>query len=264
VVSAKISIKVSIVLFIVAFLSSCGSYIPILSTDTELNLGRNQHWSISYVVVLPGELRPLLGQYQTTLNQMVAEVQLKGVQASWELLSQEQNDPNISYKMKFQGTGYDQLNQVMFDGASAVTIDPSDEGRVQFQYSPQFSRFAHGQHNKFTLKCSEILSSNGVPINKGSVQWVDPPGEMNAIVSTATDLTWLWIALLGLGGTGFIVAGLGVRGRLSRRQKRATAPVTVYSTVTSPVQLNIKYCPQCGSQNPAEAAFCNHCGTRLP
>ena len=257
-------IKTITMLLLAAFLSSCGSYIPILSTDTELTLGRDQRWSISYIVVLPSDVAPFLDQYQTTLNQMVAEVRLKGVEASWEPLGQAQNEPTISYKMNFRGAGYDQLNQVMFDGISAVTIDPSDQTRAQFQYSPQLSRFAQGQQNKFTLKSSEVLSSNGVVIDKGSVQWVDPPGEMTAVVSTALDLTWLWISLLGAGGTGFIVAGLGVSGKLPKRQKRASSPAPVYSAISARPQLNIKYCPQCGGQNPVEAGFCAHCGTRMP
>jgi len=260
----RASIKTTIMLLLAAFLSSCGSYIPILSTDTELTLGRDQRWSISYVVVLPADVAPLLAQYQTTLNQMVAEVRLQGVDASWELVSQAQNDPNISYKMNFRGTGYDQLNQVMFEGVPAVTVDPSDGTRVQFQYAPQFSRFAQGQHNKFTLKCSEVLSTNGVTVDKGRVQWVDPPGEMSAVVSTALDLTWLWISLLGVGGMGFIFAGLGVSRKLPKRQTRASSLAPVYSAALPLPQLNVKYCPQCGGQNSLEAGFCAHCGTRMP
>jgi ribosomal protein L40E len=84
-------------------------------------------------------------------------------------------------------------------------------------------------------------------------------------LAVSKDQTMLWIILLGLGGIGFILAGLAVSGKLSRRQK-APPQSTNRSAELSPIAtpFNSKYCPQCGTANPLEAGFCTKCGTQFP
>ena len=99
------------------------------------------------------------------------------------------------------------------------------------------------------------------------VQWTDPYWAMatTETIAAGTDMTWLWIVLLGLGGIGFILAGLGVSGKLSKRQK--TPPASSSRSAEQSVAalpLNNKYCPQCGTANPLNAGYCTKCGTQFP
>lgn len=98
------------------------------------------------------------------------------------------------------------------------------------------------------------------------VQWNDFFREVTVAESTATDLTWLWIILLALGGIGFIVAGLGLSGRLPNRQPKILSPPASSSKqqFPTPPSANNKYCPQCGTANPQEAGFCIKCGAQFP
>ena len=261
----KPSIKAWIAFSIATLLSSCGQLIPILTTDTELTLGGNQTWFIQYTMVLPSEAELLVEQNQASLEQLVLDFQSKGVNASWELLQQQPNETNISYRVSISGTSFNSLNQVVFNGEEVVSFDASSNKQVEFHHLPQFSSFMQGQHNTFTLKSAKILSANGEVIDKGKVQWVDPSGEMTAVVSIVADLTWLWITLLGTGGIGFIVAGLGLSGKLPRRQQKAASSADhSIEQPPSPLPAHNKYCPQCGTVNPLTAGFCIKCGTQFP
>lgn len=252
------------VLIAMTLLASCGTMIPILSTDAELILENDQKWSMHYVVVLPAEAGLYAQLYQTTLDQTVLEMRSKGVTASWELLPRQAEETNISYKMNFSGTGYENLNQYILEKPSAITVDPSTNSQVTFTYDPRDSLFSQGENNTFILRGTKILSSNGDLIDRGSVQWSNPTTTMTAVLSTSPDLTWLWITLLGAGGMGSIIAGLGVSGKLPARRSRSSLAPPQPIPVPTPQPEGIKFCPQCGKQNPAGAGFCTHCGFQLP
>jgi ribosomal protein L40E len=89
--------------------------------------------------------------------------------------------------------------------------------------------------------------------------------EPNRLFAASSDLTWLLIILLGLGGIGFILAGLRVSGKLPKWNK-ASLPTIRRSSEQSLVapQINSKYCPQCGTANPLTAGFCTKCGNKFP
>ena len=251
-------------LLVLAFLSSCGQMIPILSTDTQLSLGQDQKWSIQYVAVLPGEVSIVAQQYQATLNQMVGQATARGITASWELLPpKSNNDTNLSYQVNFSGKGYDLLNEYIFQNVPVIT-PASAKDQVDFAFDPTYSLLAKGQYNTFTLKSSKILSANGNRVDDHSVSWVNPATAMTATVSTARDLTWLWISLLAVGGIGFVTAGFGtLRKSAPRRQVTAPAVIVSQAPLPAPARIPVKYCPQCGQENPTEAGFCPYCGTKL-
>ena len=244
----KAPFKIWLVIITAGILSSCRQLIPILATEIELTLGGNQNWSIQHYVVLPGDVKILVGQIQESLDQVISNFESKGVNASWGLLQQQPNETNINYRKSISGTNFDSLNQ------------------VEFHYSPQLIPFLQGLENKLTLMGSKFFSANQVLMDMEIVQWTDPSSQMTVVESTAKDLTWLWIILLALSGIGFILAGLGVSGKLPKWNKKAPSHTTSRSNEESPASLpvNNKYCPQCGTANPLEAGFCIKCGVQFP
>lgn len=262
----KLTFKIWIVLVLATLLSSCGGLFTILSTETELSLGGNQSWSIQHKIVLPAEAEVLVEQYQGSFDEQIANYRSEGVNASWIRLQQQPNETNISYLISLSGQGFDTLNQVVFDGEQVILPDHSIENQVGFHHIPRTSPFMQGRNNIFTLKSANIITSNGQVINSGKVQWVNPSGEMTAVVTIGRNLTLLWIILLGIGGIGFIIAGLGISGKLPKRHQKAPYPSSdntiKQSTISSPEMK--KYCPQCGVENPKIAGSCINCGFQFP
>lgn len=262
----KARFKTWLVIIVAGLLTSCGSMFPILSTETELTLGEGEKWAMQYVIVLPVEASIVAQEYQASLNDIVSEMNSKGIIASWEMIPQGPNNTNISYRLKFSGSGYGNLNAYIFENPSSLTSDPNEANQVKFNFDPRLSLISQGQHNTFTLNSSKILSSNGIVVDTGSVQWVDPTTMMTAVVSTAPDRMWLWIVLLIVGGIGFIVAGLGVSGKLSTRQHPMPVTLSVDSggNLSKSISNSEKFCPKCGTSNPLEAGFCIKCGIQFP
>ncbi len=244
-------------------LSSCGQYFSILSTDTQLNLSGNEAWSIQHKMVLPGVAKLLVEQNQASLDQQIATYRAQGINASWLQVPQSQGETTVSYQLSISGTGFDRLNTVIFNGETVVSQDPSDPKQVIFRHLPYSSPFMQGQTNTFTLKGSKVLNTNGNILSDGRVQWVNPSGEMSAVVSTAGRLTLLWVLLMVLGGIGLLVAGLGISGRLPERRQKTPVPAYASQQVP-PAAIQSKYCPQCGKANPMQAGFCTDCGFHFP
>jgi len=99
-----------------------------------------------------------------------------------------------------------------------------------------------------------------------TVQWTDTYWPIASIESmmAGNDMTWFWIVLLGLGSIGFILAGLGVSGKLPKWHQ-SSPPSSNRSAEHSSVALQVnKYCPQCGTANPLKAGFCTECGNKFP
>ena len=98
------------------------------------------------------------------------------------------------------------------------------------------------------------------------VQWTDIYWPVATIVSMKAnnDMTWVWIVLLALGGIGFILAGLGLSGKLPKWHKSSLPSGSRSAEHSSiPSQVN-KYCPQCGTANLLKAGFCTKCGNQFP
>lgn len=264
--SPKPIFKIWIVLVLATLLSSCGGLFTILSTETELSLGGNQSWSIQYKIVLPAEAELLVEQYQGSFDEQIANYRAKGVNANWIRIQQQPNETNISYLISLSGQGYDTLNQVVFNGEQVLSPDRSIENQVAFNHLPRTSPFMKGRSNTFTLKSANVISSNGQVIENGKVQWVNPSGGMTAVVTVGSDLTLLWIILLGVGGIGFIIAGFGISGKLPRRQQKvilSSSDTSIKQSTPSSSDAK-KYCPKCGVENPQMAGFCINCGFKFP
>lgn len=134
----------------------------------------------------------------------------------------------------------------------------------RFHTSFQLHHFIVVSDNSSRPTDSMFLSANGALMNIGAVLWIDSFRASGSAQSTATDLTLLWIILLAIGGIGFILAGLGISGRLSKRKPQASSTRSSQEQSPAPLPAINKYCPQCGTENPIRAGFCTRCGTQLP
>jgi hypothetical protein len=90
--------------------------------------------------------------------------------------------------------------------------------------------------------------------------WTDPYWA----IAADTNMTWLWIILLALGGIGFILARLGVSGKLPNWRQSSPPSGNSSAEHSSIVQKVNKYCPRCGTANALKAGFCTNCGNQFP
>ena len=222
----RVPFKTWIVSIIMGFISSCGRVIPVSSTHGEPSIFAKQD--------------------QTSFGPKISEIKIKGVIAPREPLPKKPNTTKRSFRKS--------------SGSSTNSLD-----RFQFPLSFQTHAFIVVPESKSKLIDSVYLSANGAVMNMGAVLWIDSFRAARFVESTATDLTWLWIILLAVGGIGFILAGLGVSGKLPKWPK-AFPPSGSHSTEQSPAVLpiNNKYCPQCGTASPLQAGFCTKCGAQFP
>jgi len=244
-------------------LSSCSS-IPIQSTDIELTLKSGERWEIQTNVTMSGIASLALSQFESNLDQYLAQYKSQGIVASWSRLPQKQGDTGIGYQIQMRGSGYQLLNQTLFNNQLVVSPSSTDANQVDFHYSPDSSTYFQGQHNTFRLVSKKVVDSNGLLLNDTTVSWNDPTGTMIATALVAQDLSLLWIILLALGGVGLIISGFGISGRLPDWRLNGRPMKPTYPETPSYSCFNTKYCVKCGALNPNEATFCTSCGTEIP
>ena len=236
------------------FLSAC---VPILSVDSRLDLRSGENWELQFKIKTPPDSGAYAGLLSEALNETVTQLQAEKIAATWELQGSDQ-EGNQVYVVKAEGQGYDKLNEGLFSD-EIITIQDSSSGRqIHFQIY-NFSDFDElALESKFTLHGGKILSTNGTKINSSTVEWINPQGPMEAILTESSGSSWISILLILLIlGAGGIVAWIFLR---KSRHPFTPAYQPGYDSTTT--TLGVRYCANCGSQMPPQAMFCPQCGAQ--
>lgn len=223
----------------VFFLVGCGANI-----DQSVTFYRNEQWSAEINLGTSAEMVALLGspaEIERELDGWVTEAKQIGVDASWK---SSQEGRTLIYTLEANGTGYDALKEMMFDNRTQITVI-EEEGKRHIHFSHPVSRdFLDANRYTITLTGGEIISSNGAVLDRGSVQWVDPSGRMEAVLTEKSRFRiglWLFILALvaGISGGGWYVWQ-------QRNQRMAAIPA--------------RFCIHCGLSLGPRARFCPNCG----
>jgi len=226
----------------VLFLVGCGAEI-----DQSVTFYRDEQWSAELRLGTSIEMAALLGsptEIERELDNIVAEAKNLGVDASWK---SSQRDRTLIYTIETKGRGYDALNEIMFDNRAQISV-VEDEGRRHIHFSQPVSRdFLDANRYAVTLTGGEIVSSNGTALDRGSVQWVNPSGRMEAVLTEKSRFrVGLWLLIIAL------VAGIGGGGwYVWQQQNQQTAAPA-------------RFCIHCGHPLGAQAQFCPSCGHAQP
>jgi hypothetical protein len=227
---------------VVFFLVGCGADI-----DQSVTFYRNEQWSAEIKLGTSAEMVALLGspaEIERELDSWVTEAKQIGVDASWK---SSQEGRTLIYTLEANGTGYDALKEMMFDNRTQITVI-EEEGKRHIHFSQPVSRdFLDANRYTITLTGGEIISSNGTVLDRGSVQWVDPSGRMEAVLTEKSRFRiGLWLLIIAL------VAGIGGGGwYVWQQQNQQTAAPT-------------RFCINCGHSLGPQAQFCPSCGQSQP
>jgi len=223
-------------------LSGCGANI-----DRSVIFYPNEAWQATIKLTMPIETAALYGsvnELEASIAEEVAGWEAKGAKVSWQAHHEE---TALFYSFQIDGTGWALLNDVVFENNAQIF---SEEGGGNPQI--HFSYFATGDllsanSNTITLTGGKIISSNGNEINPGEVQWINPGGRVEAVLTEKSRLGFstLLVVLLLLGGAGI--------GFWFYRQKARKSQFSTYPQSSA-------FCVDCGAQLSPRAKFCPKCG----
>jgi hypothetical protein len=216
-----------------------------------------ENWKLQFKIKIPPESDMYAEMLSEALNETVTQLQAGEIAATWELEGSDQ-EGNQVYVVKAEGQGYDLLNEEVFND-EIITVQDSTSGRqIHFQIN-SFSDFDElAMESKFTLHGGKIISTNGTKINSSTIEWINPPGPMEAILTESSGFHWVSVILILLIlGTGGFVAWIFLR-----KSHHPFAPAYQPGSDSTSTAIGVRYCANCGKQMPSQAMFCPHCGAQ--
>ena len=213
-------------------LAGCGLNIDI---DQEVILYPEEAWEMQVEMMLPAQTLSLSGgraQVEQALDEAVQAIEVQGGTASWASTQEEQG---LRYTMEASGEGYQLLREISFFD---VDIEAQIvNGQRQIAFSSCLSRGLIGGTHTLTLIGGDIISTDGVEIEKGKVQWVNPSGCIEAVITEKRRVP-LGLMLPG----GILLAGIVAGGWFLLQRRRPAR------------------CDNCGRELSSQAKFCPYCG----
>lgn len=227
----------------VFFLAGCGADI-----DRRVTFLRDEAWEAEMEFGLPAQLMMMLGSpesFEAELAEGVAEWEASGADVSWD---SRREDTALIYTFEVKGTGLALLNEIVFDDEASMTaVEIEGQRQIQFSYFVS-GDLLDANSNTLTLEGGEVLSSNGTALNRGTVQWVNPRGRVEAVLTEKSGSGLGSLLLFGL-----LLAGVGGAGWYFWKQRQQTqlqmqSALTFCANCGTPLNPQAKFCPNCGQQ----------------
>jgi len=200
----KLMFGLSLLLALMLF-SGC---VTILSSDTTVNLDKNQKWVVNQELLFEGESFVEYGQEVIDgLNMLASEGLNTGMEIEFKQLPDRQG--NVPYRVTISGEGLEKLNELFGSPGAFITTEVDGETLVEFVldgtnlnsggldigFAPELS---------FTVEGLTVVATNGKKNSPTSVTWKNPSAIMQATFTTSASkgMAFPWWAIL------LIVAGL--------------------------------------------------------
>lgn len=234
--------KTGVLLVVIIFsflMSACGII------DQDVTVYEDENWKAETRVGLTPEELSMMGESEivSRLNRQQSTAQAAGTNYQWN--RKKGDDNRIYYIVTASGSGYDLLNQLVFDGDATIgTINYDGQEAIQFTYTSSYELAHYG----LQLSTGEVLESNGVQSGKGQVSWEGAGRTMQAVFSPKSAINWplviiITVVIIVLGGALILFAQIW-----RRQQKHQTASFTT------------NFCHRCGGRLDSTGTFCPHCG----
>lgn len=185
-------------------------------------------------------------ELEADMVETVAAWEEAGARVSWET---RRDDALLIYAFHIEGVGISLLNEIVFEGKASITIEEID-GRRQIHFSDRVSGiYLEANNNTLTLQGGKVISSNGNELNAETVQWVNPGGTLEAVLTEKSRFGVVHILVIVI--LMAVVAGVGY---YFWRQGKSTEPHLE--------QTQASFCIGCGKPLNPEAKFCPYCGQK--
>jgi hypothetical protein len=222
-----------IIVIPIVFLLFLSASVPILSTDTQLALGRNENREIQVELLLPADsAQSTIDILQPTLSESLPELKKQGIEAEWKPLTADDNG-NIPFMISMKGKGYDLLNDSIFDGEQVLQVDSASPGKKRFLFNlqPSSDLFNSAINTTFTLRGAKVVATNGNKLNANTVQWENQNNLMKAVLEEPGSPSWLGYLLLFVGGGLLVIAILGLFGSFKKQPLPVTYSTAAYTDI---------------------------------
>jgi len=218
----KLTLVLSFLLCALLF-SGC---VTILSSDTTVNLDKNEKWVVNQELLFEGESFVEYGQAVIDgLNMLVAEGLNTGLDIEFKQLPDRQG--NIPYKVTISGEGLENLNE-LFGSPGAFTINEID-GETLVEFALDATNLSSGGLDigfapelTFTVEGLRVLATNEKKNSSSSVTWVNPYDTMQATFTTAASkgvgFPWWAILLIVVGLAAIVLIVLWATGVFKKKK----------------------------------------------
>jgi hypothetical protein len=214
----------------VTLLTACGG-----AVDQSVTFYKNEAWEAETKLSLPGELVAFGGaaEVERQVEDQARQWRAQGANVSWK---SSRDGTTLIYTFDLRGQGLNVLNATVFNGEAAIQVQQSGNKR-HIHFSRQVSRGLFDELTRYTLALhgGEVISGNGRQLNRGSMEWINPSGRMEAVLTEKGRLNFTALLLPGL-ALGVVAGGWLIF-------RRRPGP-----------------CPHCGQWLEAGARFCPACG----
>lgn len=240
----KIQTLILFCFLICAFvLVGCGA-----NVERSVNFYADERWNVDIELTFPIELLALYGsseQLEEEITRTVTSWEGQGAEVSWKSFQEE---TVLIYTFHIEGTGWDLLNEIVFENRAAIDLYEGDNNQISFSYLTS-SDLLGATQNVLTLNGDKIISSNGNQLKSGQVQWVNPAGRVEAVLTAKSSFSFVTILIIVLV---LAVIGIGLGFYLRKNNQPQTS--TQASTTA--------FCTSCGDQLPSHGKFCPTCGNK--
>lgn len=227
-----------VIAIVLLFLTGCGA-----DVDQTITVYRNEAWKADISFSIPGETVAMIGdpaQLDAEMEQTVQEAEQMGVKASWD---SRRDDTTLIYTIHAKGDSLETLKEIAFDSSAQLSVGEVEGKRQFFLSYPVSSDFLSANQYTLTLNGGDIVSSNGQEIKKGTVQWTNPSGRVEAVFTGQSKFS-LGTLLLVL----ILLAGVGGGGWFFWQQKGTQATAVFCATCGQPMTPQAQFCPKCGQK----------------
>lgn len=232
-----------LLLFLTLCLSACGA-----DVDQTITLYDDATWEAEGTITIAQQTLLLAGgavEVERALDEQMNELSGYGVQASWDVT---QEGELVHYNVTASGQDHATFAYYL-DGAQLETFYEAGRNLIRFTLNTSNSLFSGG-NTTITLIADEVVESNGTEFEPGKVRWVNPAGQLQALVVGKPHTN---IGLI----VGVVILTVLLASVIVIVLARRPRPVT---SDAKPRTITDRHCGFCGQKLPSGTNFCPTCG----
>lgn len=219
------------VLVVVCLLAGCDD-LELFDIEQTVSFTGEETWEADVSIVIPADVvtdPEILADVRSEIERRltgegIQDLQARGVTVDWGANTTDAGD--TVYDVHLEGDQFGTLKEAVFDQYTDIRMSIV-EGRKEISFSQYSSAspIPFGIRNySLTLVGGEIVSGNGVRVDKGTMRWTNPGGSVEARLTPLSRFSLMGTLLPVACGVGFVIlVGAGLLGGLAyvRRPERA-------------------------------------------